>query len=75
MSYRSPNSSLSGQYEKTINGSHPCEWSYTLYKRFSPDMKCQSLMTLSENKLCINDDGINSFQVTSFSQKSHIFNL
>ena len=25
-SYPGPNSTLSGQYEKTISGSHPCEW-------------------------------------------------
>ena len=53
--------------------------SYTHYYLFSTDMKFQSLMTLSEYKLCLNDgildSGINSFQVTFFSQKLHIFNL
>jgi hypothetical protein len=43
-------------------------------------MKFQSLMTLSEYKLCLNDGilngGINSFQVIFFfPQKWHIFNL
>jgi hypothetical protein len=54
--------------------------SYTHYQLFSPDMKFQCLMTLSEYKLCLNDgildSGINSYQVTfSPPQKWHIFNL
>jgi hypothetical protein len=47
--------------------------SYTNYLLFSPDMKFQSVMTLSEYKLCLNegilDSGINSFQVTFFFAK------
>ena len=47
--------------------------SYTQYQLFLPDVKFQSLMTLSECKLCLNDgileSGINNFQVTFFSQK------
>ena len=54
--------------------------SCTHYQLFSPDMKFQCLMTLSEYKLCLNDgildSGINSYQVTfSPPQKWHIFNL
>ena len=44
---------------------------------FSPDMKFQSLMILSEYKLCLNDgildSGINSFQVTFFFRKNDTF--
>ena len=36
-------------------------------------MKFQSLMTLSEYKLCLNDGGINSFQVTFFFRKNDTF--
>ena len=40
-------------------------------------MKFQSLMTLSEYKLCLNDgildSGINSFQVTFFFRKNDTF--
>jgi len=33
-SYSSLNSSFSGQYEKTISGSHPCEWKLKLITNF-----------------------------------------
>ena len=69
-SYPSPNSSLLvGSMRRGLTEVIRVNGSYTHYQLFSPDVKFQSLMTLSEYKLCLHDGILDS----GIKFSSHIF--
>jgi hypothetical protein len=72
-SYPSPKSSFSGQYEKTISGSHSCEWKLhsilTFFAWYEISKSNDPVQVQIVFKWWNLDSGINSFQVTFFFAK------